>query len=391
MFRAATVRSFKSFTRATGHLMGEDLQRRLDGTPSACWLFCAPQTGIAALIQGIREVVGTDQIVGCTTAAEISSRGLSVNSAVLGGIVTDRMDFEIVITENLGQDSEAAGRRLAKSFSAIPRYIQIFSDGLTGNGCGILRGIADVLGDQLPVCGAAAADKGEFKETLQFGQGRIYRDSICAIAFYGDFQLGTGVSSGWAPIGLAKQVTKARGEVVYELNGEPALNVYERFLGQHAQKLPVIGVEYPLGFRLPAKHAGQEDRSDRFVLRATMAVDRKARAITFAGEIPEGAMVNLTCGDKSSILKAAQTAAREARSAIADVNAEIIFCYSCMARKIVLGHRTEEEIDAVRRELGPDVPMLGFYSYGEFSPVGPMALNYLHNETITLSVLGCHP
>jgi hypothetical protein len=303
----------------------------------------------------------------------------------LGGIVTDKVDFEIVTVKGLKKDNEAAGRQLAKSFSSPPRYIQIFSDGLSGNGCAILRGIADVLGGTVPIGGGAAGDNGDFIKTLQFGRSRIYSNAICGIGFYGDFQLGTGVQSGWAPIGLAKQVTRARGKTVYELNGEPALNVYERFLGQHAEKLPAIGVEYPLGF---TKFTQSTDSPGQYVLRATMSVDRKARSITFAGEIPEGAMVNMTCGDKTSILKAANTAAKEASVAIGDNPPKIIFCYSCMARKIVLGRRTEEEIDQIRSQFGRQVPIIGFYSYGEFCPQGPSAHSYLHNETITLSALG---
>jgi hypothetical protein len=368
--------------------MGEALQKQLKRAPDACWLFCAPLNGTEDLIKGICEGLGSDRIIGCTTSGEISSRGLSINSAVLGGIVTDRIDFEIVAVQNLGEDSVSAGRKLAESFSSAPRYVQIFSDGLTGNGCAILKGIADVLGNQLPVTGGAAGDNGEFRRTLQFSHGKIHNDALCGIAFHGDFRLGTGVCSGWAPIGLAKQVTKARGKVVYELNGEPALNVFERFLGQHAEKLPAIGVEYPLGFTMPSQNTS---RTDLYILRATMSVDRKERSITFAGEIPEGAMVNLTCGDKPSILEAADTAAREAKSAIGDAIPEIIFCYSCMARKIVLGGRTKEEIARIQTGIGDKVPMIGFYSYGEFCPVGPAARNYLHNETITLSVLGQAP
>jgi hypothetical protein len=388
MFRAATVRTYQEFSRSTGRQLGEALQKELHQAPDACWLFCAPLSGMEDLLKGICEGLGSDRIIGCTTSGEISSRGLSINSAVLGGIVTDRIDFEMIAVENLSAGSSAAGRKLASSFSSAPRYLQIFSDGLTGNGCAILRGIADVLGNDLPVTGGAAGDNGEFRQTLQFSRGRIYQDALCGIAFHGDFRLGTGVSSGWAPIGLAKQVTKARGKVVYELNGEPALNVFERFLGQHAEKLPAIGVEYPLGFTMPSQNTNQKKH---YVLRATMSVDRKERSITFAGEIPEGALVNLTCGDKPSILAAADTAAKEAKTAIGDANPEIIFCYSCMARKIVLGGRTKEEIERIQKGIGDQIPMIGFYSYGEFCPIGAVPCNHLHNETITLSVLGLTP
>ncbi len=388
MLRAATVRSNQKFTRATGRQMGETLQQQLDQVPKACWLFCAPLDGVAELLKGVCEGAGTDQIIGCTSAGEISSAGLSINSAVLAGIASDCIDFEIVTVQGLQKDSAAAGRKLAASFSFPPRYLQIFSDGLTGNGCSILRGMASVLGDRIPICGGAAGDNGHFRKTLQFSHGRVHTDALCGIAFHGDFRLGTGVRSGWAPIGLAKQVTKACGNVVYELNGEPALHVFERFLGQHAGKLPAIGVEYPLGFMMPAGGANQEDF---FILRATMSVDRKARSIIFAGEIPEGAMVNLTCGDKASILKAAETAAKEARSAIGDTRPAVVFCYSCMARKIVLGRRTAEGVKRVRAQFGAQTPIIGFYSYGEFGPMGPGSPSYLHNETITLTVLGQAP
>jgi hypothetical protein len=385
MFRAATVRSYDKFTRVTGRKMGEALQQRLDRSPGACWLFCAPLSGMDELIRGIAEGAGTDQIIGCTTSGEISSEGLSVNSAVLAGIASDAIRFETAAIQALGKDSQAAGRQLAHSFSSPPKLLHIFSDGLTGNGSAILKGIAEVFGDRVPINGGAAGDNGDFQQTFQFSAGRIYSDALCGIGIYGDLRVGTGVRSGWAPIGLSKQVTRARGKVVYELNGEPALNVFERFLGQHAEKLPAIGVEYPLGFVKPSARAGIDDQ---YLLRATMSVDRKERSITFAGEIPEGAMVNMTCGDKASILEAAANAANQAWSAIGDKKPKIIFCYSCMARKIVLGRRTQEEIDRIRAQFGPEVPMIGFYSYGEFCPIGPAAVNSLHNETITLSVLG---
>jgi hypothetical protein len=385
MIRAETVRTYRQFSRATGREMGATLKQRLGQVPDACWLFCAPLQGLDDLIRGICEAAGTDRIIGCTTSGEISSEGQSVNSAVLGGIVSDCIEFEFVRVQGLAADSAAAGRKLAESFSTIPRYLQIFSDGLTGNGCALLKGIAEGFRINVPVAGGAAGDNGDFQKTFQFDRGRICSDAVCGIGFAGDFRLGTAARSGWVPIGLSKQVTKARGKVVYELNGEPALNVFERFLGHHAEKLPAIGVEYPLGFMKPAR-PGHLD--NQYILRATMSVDRQDRSITFAGEIPEGAMVNLTCGDKDSVLAAADTAAKEARNAMGGATPELIFCYSCVASRIVLGNRTGEEIERVRGQFGPQIPILGFYTYGEYCPVGVEACNDLHNETITLSVLG---
>ena len=119
-----------------------------------------------------------------------------------------------------------------------------------------------------------------------------------------------------------------------------------------------------------------------------MSVNREDGSISFAGEIPEGAMVSLTCGDTTSRLDAAEKAAQLALSDLGDSKPGLIFCYSCMARKIVLGRRTHEEIDRIRRVFGPSVPILGFYTYGEYCRMRCSGPSYLHNETVTLSVIG---
>jgi hypothetical protein len=385
MFKAATIQSRKAYTLKDGHLMGEKLAHQLGQRPDACWLFCAPDRGIDELLRGICESLGTDTLVGCTSSGEISTDGVSFNSAVLGGIATDRIEFEIVTASHVSQDSESAGRELARAFSRTPRYLQIFSDGLTGIGCAILRGMASVLGEHVPVGGGTSGDNGQFKETLQFAGDKVMKDAICAIGFYGDFQLGTGVGSGWAPIGLAKQVTHARGNVLYELNGEPALNVFERFLGKHAENLPAIGVEYPLGF---LERWGDVGKEDCYLMRAIMAVNRDERSIILAGEIPRGATVNLTCGDISLALEAADKAAQMAVSDLSDSTPALVFCYSCIARRMILGRRVNEEIQRVRSAISPTVPVIGFYTYGEYCRVTPWSPNFMHNETITLSVIG---
>jgi hypothetical protein len=389
MMKAATLQLQDTYSMRKGRRLGEALVAKLEGLPDACWLFCAPAKDMEALVQGVHEAVGRRPLIGCTTDGEISNRGFSTGSAVLGGLIADRLGFEIAVVEGIGRDSERAGCDLAAAFSDAVRYVQLFSDGITGNGCAILRGMASVFTEDIPVSGGTAGDGGEFRRTWQFKGNHVFSDAAVAIGFSGDFKLGTGVMSGWSPIGLPKKVTRAAGNVLYELNGESALSVYERFLGRHAHKLPAVGVEYPLGLVDP--HAGS-DGEDDMLLRATMSVDRQAGAIRFAGEIPEGSMVYLTCGDRNAILEATEKAAR---LAIEDLGAgaqpAFGFFYSCMARKVLLGIRTREEIERVRAHIAPEVPILGFYTYGEYCRPGPRRPSVLHNETATLSVIGFDP
>jgi hypothetical protein len=384
MFRAATVVSKEPRSRASGERLGYALLEKLDCSPTACWLFSSPSPKLRELVRGVVHAVGVVNLVGCTTDGEISSVGLSTGSVVLCGIVTDQIEFNIACATGLRKNSEDAGRRLAQQLPSTVRYVQVFSDGLTGNGCAILRGLASALGPHVPIAGGTAGDDGEFRNTWQFFGSDVLSDAIVAIGFSGDFSFGTGVSSGWSPIGIAKKVTKARGNVVYELNGQPALEVYERFLGKHADKLPSVGVEYPLGL---VNGVGCCDE-DFHLLRATMSVNRSDGSIVFAGEVPEGSMVRLTCGDHASILEAAEKAAASALADLGDATAVMAFFYSCMARKIVLGRRTREEIHRIRSAIGPRLPIVGFYTYGEYCRIKRGGSSLLHNETACVTVIG---
>ena len=385
MFTAATVTSDENYSLDLGRNLGEALHRRLGQAPHACWLFCAPKQGLQDLLNGINDAAGTGHIVGCTTDGEMSAVGYRKDSAVLGGIVSDQIEFNIAHVENISQNHELAGKQLADKLSSTVQYVQLFTDGISGNGCAILRGISSVLGASLPIAGGTAGDNGKFERTWQFVGNRLLTDAAVAIGFSGDFHLGTGVKSGWSPIGLAKKVTRASGNILYELNGEPALQVYERFLGKHAEKLPAVGVEYPLGL---VGRCLEEVDKDYYLLRATMSVDRQNGSIQFAGEIPEGTLVHFTCGDSNSILAATAEAAHLALSEMGDVPPAMIFFYSCMARKIVLGQRTQEELDHVRNVFGKEVPILGFYTYGEYSRISCNQPSLLHNETATISAIG---
>jgi hypothetical protein len=386
VIKAETVLSKESYSYQTGIRLGETLIEKLGVPPDACWMFCSPGENLESLVKGVSEAIGTPTLIGCTTDGEMSTAGFSTGSVVLGGIVSDQIGFEVVTVQDISGDCEQAGKDLAAAFSEEVSYIQLFSDGITGNGSAILRGMESVLTKTIPITGGTSGDAGKFQTTWQFHGDRVLTDAAVAIGFKGDYKLGTGVSSGWSPIGLPKQVTRASGNVLYELNGESALSVYERFLGRHAKRLPGVGVEYPLG--LIGQFEGP-DGNDHLLLRATMSVNWEEQSIQFAGEIPEGSMVYLTCGERNSILEASEKAVRLALEDLGQkVEPSMVFFYSCMARKNLLGLRTKEEIERVRAQFKPTVPVLGFYTYGEYCRVKRNGPSLLHNETATLSVIG---
>ena len=363
---------------------------KLPENPHMLWVFGAINYDQQKLLDGIVAAVPDVPLVGCTTDGEISSRGLSINSVVVMALASDTIRFQTAHVENLSKDSYAAGSQIGKAFQGLgSRYIQVFSDGLSGNADQIIQGIKSQMGDDIKIAGGTAGDGGDFKRTFQYYGNRVMTDSIVAVAFQGQFGLGTGTASGWFPVGIAKKVTKAVGNTVYELDGQPALQAYERFLGKHAERLPAVGVEYPLGL---LETDSESEKEGYFLCRATMGVDREAGAIIFAGNVPEGSLVKMTIGNDGDIIRAAQHAAQSAMNKLEKYDPaskpRAVFLYSCMARKIVLGTRTDEEIMAVKKAVGEHVPIIGFYTYGEYCPTGECEISCFHNETATLTIIG---
>ncbi len=387
MLKAATVTWTNKFSLHSGERLGRQLVEELGSLPDACWLFCARREGLQSFLNGVAKAVKTPYLIGCTTDGEIASDGFHQDSAVLAGLVAPQMCFHLYWEENLGADSEDTGRRLARQLPEGVRYVQLFSDGLTGNGCALLRGMQDELEPTMPISGGTAADGERFQRTHQFAGSRLLNNAAVALGFSGDFHLGLGVNSGWSPVGIGKKVTRARGHILYELDGEPALEVYSRFLGKHAEKLPAVGVEYPLALMDGASLCTHQDLEYPYILRATMAVNPEEGSIQFAGEIPQGALVNLTCGDSQSLLQATEVAVHQAIVELEGAKPVLAFAFCCMARRIILGRHTKEETQRILVDLG-SVPLVGFYTYGEFSPAQRGTPCLFHNETAAVSIIG---
>jgi hypothetical protein len=169
--------------------------------------------------------------------------------------------------------------------------------------------------------------------------------------------------------------------VLFELDGKPALDLYERYLGPEAAELPASGLLYPLKVW---DRAHPEDE----VVRTLLGVDHQARSLTFAGDVPQGWSARLMRGAFDRLTDGAAAAATHARSAMSLTGLEPELCLfvSCVGRRLLMGQRTEEEVEAVAKALGGKIPMIGFYSYGEIAPHNESGACGLHNQTVTLTL-----
>ncbi|MHC4070503.1 MAG: SpoIIE family protein phosphatase [Planctomycetota bacterium] len=367
--------------------------RQLGGaSPVAGLIFWGADYDSAEIAAACADALGDVPHIGCTTHGEISSQGLGMNSVCLFLLSSDRMSAR-TSQISLSVGSEEAGRAVATSLRADnAKVLLLLPDGLVMNGTAIIRGAQEILGQDFVIAGGAAGDKGRFVQAYQLCDGQVLSGAMPAMMLYtdGPLEIGFGVMSGWKPIGVAKTVTSAEGNVVYRIEDETALDLYSRFLADKASQLPAIGYEFPFGLIDESGKVGPAgtDSDDGYILlRSPMSVDHEKGSVTFAAEIPEGAKVRITMAKTHDVVEGARVAAEQALGGLSGRPDAVLFV-SCSARKQVLGRRTNREIDAAQAVFGANVPMAGFYAYGEIANCGTIDPKCrFHNETATFLAL----
>ncbi|MDI1227501.1 MAG: FIST N-terminal domain-containing protein [bacterium] len=318
--------------------------------------------------------------IGCSTAGEISSGGVSDNSFSLIAMHFDATEVKTAGAVLSGvQQSRAAGQDIGKKLNA-PNLASIFvlGPGTNVNGSEFARGIAETVGKRVVITGGLAGDGTQFGSTYTLINGHVHGDHAVAFALYGDkVSVKSGSRGGWKPFGPIRRVTKAEANVLFELDGKPALKLYKEYLGEKAKDLPASGLLYPFSL------LREDNREDTGIIRTILAIDEAAGSLTLAGDMPQGGLVRLMHADTDSLVDGARDAASQAADKDA-VNAATLLV-SCVGRKIIMGSDVDEEVEAVIAAIGPNSAFAGFYSYGEICPHAATGTSELHNQTMTIT------
>jgi hypothetical protein len=321
------------------------------------------------------------RVVGCSTAGEICGPRVLEDSATATALDFDhsRVAAARVRLSDTGGDSAQAGRQLARALDKNGLvHVLVLSDGLGVNGSELAKGMAGELPPGVAITGGLSGDGAAFKETLVSLDQETAPGLIAAVGFYGErLRVGYGSAGGWQPFGPERQVTRAKGNVLYELDGRNALALYKTYLGAHAAALPASGLLFPLALKEATGATG--------VVRTLLGVNESDQSMTFAGDLPEGAAVRFMRAGSEALVEGAVGAARTARPGHDSPQPALGILVSCVGRKLVLKQRTEEEVEGVQNVFGPAAALTGFYSYGELCPFGPGKPCELHNQTMTVT------
>jgi hypothetical protein len=319
-------------------------------------------------------------LLGCSTAGEICDIEVFDNSLVATAIqFADTHIQGARLKLDDGASDFEAGKLLAQQLDKEGlNHVFVLSDGVHVNGSELVAGLAHHLPAHVTITGGMAGDGARFRETLVLWDSPAEKDVIAVLGLYGDrLRVGYGSLGGWDPFGPERLITRSQRNVLYELDGKSALELYKTYLGEHAQGLPATGLLFPLSLR--------SQGGDAPVVRTILAVCEEEQSMTFAGDMPQGAYARFMKANVDRLVDGAAGAAQTSYEAIGSSSPDLAVLVSCVGRKLVLKQRIEEEVESVRDVLGDRTVLTGFYSYGEISPFTPGAKCALHNQTMTIT------
>lgn len=326
-------------------------------------------------------------LLGCSTAGEISGEGVSDESCTVTAVRLDQIKLTQASTRLASMaDSRAAGERIGKALAGPGlRAVIALAPGVRVNGSDLVEGIAAETGPAVPITGGLAGDGGAFQRTWTLGVDGARDDAVIAVGLHGEhLDFAHGSFGGWEPFGPARKVTRCDGNVLFELDGEPALEIYKRYLGEHAAGLPASGLLFPFAM------VGEDEKSVGLI-RTILGVDEATGSLTLAGAIDPNGYLKLMHANTDRLVNGAEAAAQAARRMRAAAGESLAILISCVGRKLVMGDRVDEEVEATAEVFGAGAALTGFYSYGEISPFTPGSACHLHNQTMTITWIGEKP
>lgn len=328
----------------------------------------------------LREVYPQAQFAGCTTAGEILGTEVREESLIATSVRFQEAYVKSTsVNLDLAGGSFGAGRTIAdRLLSPDLKHLLLFSDGLNVNGSDLIAGARRQLNGTL-ISGGLSGDGALFEQCFVLDNEGFRPQVVVGVGLYGDSLVSSAASNGgWDSFGPERFVTRSEGSKLFELDGEPALHLYRNYLGDQASELPASGLLFPLSIK----------NQERQIVRTILSVSEEEGSITFAGDIQQGSQVQLMRANTERLVEGAGLAAEWALEEIEKHSVTLALLISCVGRKMVLKQRVEEELECVQTKLPHQTALTGFYSYGELAPSRRGEPCLLHNQTMTISLIG---
>lgn len=361
-------------------------------SPSVCLLFASAHCPIEGVLKGINDAFPGIELVGCTSDSELSSiHGFMESSISAAFFLSDTIEIRAGVAKNLSRLglSEIAGAvEAAKSRITGGLGVSLclaFPESIKVNASNVLNALNEALGGSVPVAGGAAADVVENAGAYSLRQlynGEVLEDAVPFLLFSGPVEFSFGVASGWKTFGKEMVVTSSDGGEVKLLDGQPAADIYAYHVGGQKRVFTMEYGMFPLAIL--------DKASGEFIMRSSISLNEQTGSMHFMGEVPQGSTVKIANALHDWVAQGAAESVEKALGAYTG-NPAAAFLFSCAGRRFCLGMRTREEFANVITIIGGNIPVCGFYSFGEISPLMSGKPAVLHNCTFVTLLLGEKP
>ncbi len=369
---------------AIEEVLGHCHEQLGDLKPQAGILFTGIDHDFTLILDRINEIYPGIELIGCTTDGELTSvHGFAEDSITLMLLYSDKLFFKAGAADGISKDTAAIINKAVVSVTLQldqePVLCITTPSGLTASGDLIVEGLQKSLGENFPVFGGTAGDQLRMKCTYQFYNKKVFTDAAPFLLISGPILYSFGIETGKIPIGKKAVVTRSDNNIVYKIGENNALEFYKYYLGDKIgfDDGSIIS-DYPL--------AVFEEDNRSFYLRGPV-FEAGSENLRFFGNVPQGSTIQLTHSTRDNIVDAAKISVNSSLTGYPGTKPSAALCFSCAARKFVLGTRVKEEYNAFKTDF-PDVPVIGFYTYGEIGPLTKDKPVRFHNETFISLLIG---
>ena len=332
-----------------------------------------------SLVRAVRETTGEVPLTGCSAEGtingdEVDESGFSV---VVTAISSDELKWTNGLATGLGAEPHAVGKRVAQELlpHISPETIGlfVFPDGLTENFDHFIAGLEENLPSErfLPLWGGGAGNNLDLgKPTYQYCDDEVISEGVSYALLSGEARTAWANSHSLIPIGGERIVTRSQGNVIYEIDGKPAVEVLKEYLPEDALAADRDWLRYAISLALLFR-APSYIKDEEYVVRGVPQVNLTDGSITVQTEVEEGTSVWFSSRDKERITTGFDRMAQQIEEQLDGAQPELVFQFECVTR----GHlmfREQEKLQLLKRfrqSVSPDVPWVGFYTIGEIGPV----------------------
>ncbi len=361
--------------------------------PDFIFMFATVGYNQQMLVSTIAELTDNTPLAGCSGEGIIAQKVADEGnfSVVIMAIQSNEIRFENSFATGLKESSKDVGSSIANDLNQKIKDdtlgIITFSDGLTFNFNKFLDGLEGSLSSDkyIPIFGGTSADNWEMKKTFQYYNDQVLSDATVAILMSGSLKLAWAVNHGCVPIGTKRKITKSDGNIIYEIDNQPVLEILKEYLLEdEIDNWNSTVVNLSWGFKAPTTLAEQYDE---YIVRFMPAKDDNTGSITIPTEVVDGTDIWMTRRDQSKISNGLSKIADTVKSQMGDNKPKIVFNFDCAGRgKMIFREQQKLELlDSLQNKISTTVPWIGLYTYGEIGPVAQR--NNFHNYTLVLLAL----